>query len=84
MVPWPIALFTLFYGVLAALSGTMVWQRVIRAQHGSVIGPLLWLVVSAAAMYGLVWLRPWGRRVAIVGLGGMTLVTLAMAGMVVA
>lgn len=64
MIPWPIALLTLFYGAVAFYSAASLWKVVLGLSHQSVFWLSLWLVLSAAATTGLVWLKPWGRRFA--------------------
>ena len=83
MIPWPIALLALFYGVIATISAATVWKIVAGTVDRTLIWPLVWLVVSAGAMFGLPLLRPWGRTCAIVGLVLMAVVTLAYAGLLV-
>jgi len=84
MVPWPIALLTLFYGVIATLSAAMVW----RTAHGEVsvqfAWAALWLICSGGAMCGLPLLRPWGRALAVWTSALLIVATLAMAGVLVA
>lgn len=83
MVPWPIALLTLFYGLIAALSAAMVWQVVAGMSARSLSWPLVWLVASAGAMVGLPLLKPWARHLAI-GTSLLLLgLTLAVAGALV-
>ena len=65
MVPWPIALLTLFYGMVAACSAAAAWQIVTGAAHRLLLPQLVWLAFSAGAMGGLPLLKPWGRRLAI-------------------
>ncbi|MDP3723442.1 MAG: hypothetical protein Q8R91_08105 [Candidatus Omnitrophota bacterium] len=80
MVPWPIALLTLFYGLIAALSAVMVWKVVAGMSERPLGWPLAWLVMSAGAMVGLPLLKPWARHLAI-GTSLLLLgLTLAVAG----
>lgn len=83
MVPWPIALLTLFYGIVAALSASTIWQIATGAVMRPLLWPILWLAVSAGVMCGLPLLRPWGRSLAIIASWLMVAVTLAIAGLVV-
>jgi len=83
MVPWPIALLTLFYGVIATLSAATIWQIATGAVARPLLWPVLWLTVSAGVMYGLPLLKPWGRSLAILASWLMVAVTLAIAGLVV-
>ena len=80
MVPWPIALLSLFYGVNAAIAAAAVFNRLAGSSHQPFVGPLVWLGLSAAAMCGLPLLRPWGRSCALWASGLMGLMTLAVAG----
>ncbi len=83
MVPWPIALLALFYGVIATISAATVWKIVAGTVDRTLVWPLAWLAVSAGAMFGLPLLRPWGRTLAIVGSVLMAVVSLAYAGLLV-
>jgi hypothetical protein len=83
MVPWPIALLSLFYGVIAAASAATAWKAVQGLSRQPVIWPLLWCAVAAGAMCGLALLRPWGRTLAVVGFTALCVVTLAVAGVLV-
>jgi hypothetical protein len=65
MVPWPIALLTLFYGVLATISAAALWKSIAGQSVQHWIVPLFWLLMSGAAMCGLPLLKPWARRVAV-------------------
>ena len=76
MVPWPIALLTLFYGMLAAVSGVGVWKIVTGVVHRSLVWPVAWLGLSVAVMCGLPLLKPWARRLAVAGSAGLGVVTL--------
>ena len=79
MVPWPIALLTLGYGVVAAVSSATVWKAVIGPHQPWPLWPSVWLAISAGAMIGLALLKPWGRMLAIVTSIALTLTTLAIA-----
>ena len=79
MIPWPIALLTLFYGLLAALCGATLWKIAIGAGERSALWPLAWLVLSAAVMCGLPLLKSWARRLAVASSAGLGLVTLGFA-----
>ena len=79
MVPWPIALLTLFYGVIATLSAATLWQIATGVITRPILWPALWLALSAGVMLGLPLLKPWGRGLAIAASVLMTLTTLAIA-----
>ena len=79
MVPWPIALLALFYGLLAAVSGAGVWRIVTGEVSRPLAWPAAWLALSAGAMCGLPLLKPWARQLAIAGSAGLGLVTLGFA-----
>ena len=79
MVPWPIALLTLFYGLLAAVTGTTVWKIVTGTLERPIVWPAAWLALSVAVMCGLPLFKPWARRLAVVGSAGLGLVTLGVA-----
>jgi len=83
MVPWPIALLAMLYAVIATASAAAFWRIVSGTSHQSVVWPLGWLALSAAAMVGLALLRPWARRLAIVGLALITMTMLALAALLV-
>ena len=81
MVPWPIALLTLFYGFLSAISAAAVWKIAHGTLSRPIIWPALWLAVSATLMFGLPLLKPWARTLAIAGSWALALMTLAYAGL---
>ena len=83
MVPWPIALLSLWYGVVAALSAAALWKVSSGMVQQPLIWPLSWLIVSTGAMVGLALLRSWGRVLAILGAWMLVLVTLAMSGLLI-
>ncbi len=84
MVPWPIALLTLLYGVIAAVSAATVWQVVGGFTSRPLTWPLLWLAASGSAMCGLPLLKPWARVIAIWASVGLMLATLSVAALLVA
>ena len=84
MVPWPIALLTLFYGAVTAASGAAIWNIALRRSDQLLVWPVGWLVLSAAIMCGLPLFRPWARGLAITGSILLMVVTLAIAGLFVA
>ena len=84
MVPWPIAVLTLFYGVIATLAAARVWKIVQGASRQSLPCAVGWLALSVVLMGGLPLLRPWARRLAIFGSVVWTVLTLAVAGVLVA
>jgi hypothetical protein len=83
MIPWPIAMLTLFYGVLAALSAASTWTIVTGASQRPLLVHLGWLALSGATTLGLPLLRPWGRRLAVWTSGALMAVLLAIAGLLV-
>ncbi len=83
MIPWPIALLTLFYGAVAAASAAMTWKIASGAVEQPVIWALAWLALSAGAMLGLPLLKAWGRRLAVFGSWLMTALALSLAALLV-
>ena len=83
MVPWPIALLTLFFGVIAAASGAMVWKVLTGASERSFTWSVAWLVLSMAIACGLPLLKPWARTLAVVGTWLLALMTLAISALLV-
>lgn len=83
MVPWPIALLTLCYGVIAAASAAAVWKAAVGASAQPLVWPLLWLALSGSVMCGLPLLRAWARTLAITASTAMMGMTLAVAGLFV-
>ena len=83
MVPWPIGILTLFYGVIAAASAATAWKVVIGASQQPLSWPLLWLALSGGIVYGLPLLRAWARTLAIAGSALLMLSSLAVAGRII-
>ena len=83
MVPWPIALLAMLYAVIATASAAGLWKIATGASHQSLVWPLGWLTLSVAAMVGLALLKPWGRRLAVVGLALITMSMLALAALLI-
>ena len=84
MVPWPIALLTLFYGIVAAVSAATLWRILIGVTERPMAWPLVWLALSAGAMCGLPLLQAWGRRCAVWTSWLLTASTLAGSALLVA
>ena len=83
MIPWPIALLSLFYGTIATVSASAAWKVVSGMSDRPILWPLAWLALAFGTMCGLALLKPWGRGLAVVGSIVMALVTLALAGLFV-
>ena len=83
MIPWPIALLTLLFGVMATLSMASIIKIITGFIARPLIWPVVWFGMSAVAMAGLPFLKPWSRIVAVVGLVAMTVVTLSVAGLLI-
>ena len=83
MVPWPIALLSVCYGLVAAVSATLVWKVATGAAHQPLVWPVAWLALSGGIMCGLPLLKPWARRLAIVGSVWLMVVTLSVAGLLI-
>ncbi len=84
MIPWTVALLALFYAAVTAASGANLWRALSGDSARSPLLAACWLGVSAAAMCGLVLLKPWGRRLAVWGFAALTMVTIAGAGVLAA
>ena len=80
----PIALLTLFYGCLAAMSAATVWRVMGGASHQSLLWAAGWLALSAGATYGLPLLKPWGRRLALITSAALLAATLAVSAALIA
>lgn len=65
MIPWPIGLLAIFYAVIATVASSMAWKIMIGSSERPFFWPALWMVLSAGATYGLVMLKPWGRKLAV-------------------
>ena len=79
MIPWPIALLSLFYGMLMAVSATSVWQVLTGVVHKPLTFQVVWLILSGAAMLGLPLRQVWGRWFAILSAWLVTVSILAIA-----
>ena len=67
MIPWPIALLTLFYAVIATASAAKVWKILAGVSEQAILWPLSWFVLFSIIMCGLPLLKPWARRLAVFG-----------------
>jgi len=65
MIPWPIALVVLLYGLIAASSAARMWQGIASRSVSSSAWSLAWCLMAGAVVVGLAWLRPWARRLAV-------------------
>ena len=83
MVPWPMALLTLFYGVIATTSAADAWRVMQGTSAHALAWPLAWLVLSGGAMCGLPLLKRWGRALAVSTSLLLTLATLAAAALLI-
>ena len=83
MIPWPVALLSLFYALVATASASAAWKVISGMSDRPILWPLAWLALAFSTMCGLGLLKPWGRGLAVVGSIVMALVTLALAGLLV-
>lgn len=81
LVPRPVAFLVVFYGCVAAMSAATIWKILSGVVQRPLIWPVVWCAGSAAAVYGLALLRPWGRTLAMAGFAVMTIMTLTVAGL---
>lgn len=81
MVPWPVALLSLFYGILATLSAASVWRALIGDSQRSLVWPIVWFAVSASVMCGLPLLKSWARQLAVFSSACLALLMLSAAGL---
>lgn len=79
MVPWPIALLSLFYGVVAAISASNVWKIVTGVSDHALLWPLLWMGLCGGAMVGLPLGKAWGRMLALAAAWWLTISSVATA-----
>lgn len=84
MIPWPIALLSLGFGLLTAVSGAAVCRVFLGAVSRPLLWPAAWFALSAASMCGLALLKSWARTLAIAGLAWIALVELSWAVLFVA
>jgi hypothetical protein len=84
MIPWPIALLSLFYAAIATLAGATTYQILTGAAQRQLLWQVLWLICAAGAALGLALLKPWGRTLAIWTSLALMAVLLAVAGLLAA
>ena len=65
MIPWPVALLTLFYGIIATSSASTLWKILTEVTQQSLAWQVLWPGLSGGAMCGLALMKSWGRALAI-------------------
>ena len=80
----PIAILTIFYGLLATLSAAAVWRVASGTSRQSLVWALGWLALSAGAMCGLPLLKPWGRTLALITSAALMAATLAVSAALIA
>ena len=83
MIPWPVALLSLFYALVATVSASAAWKVISGMSDRPILWPLAWFALAFSAMCGLALLRPWGRTLAVLGSVVMAMITLAFAGLLV-
>lgn len=84
MIPWPIALLALFYGVVATLAAATAWKIILGVSAASWTWAVVWVVLSGGAVYGLIFLKPWGRKLAIWTSTLLIVTTLAVSALLIA
>ena len=84
MIPWPIALLALFYGVVATSAAATACKIVFGLLEQSLLWAVVWFGFSAGAVLGLVFLKPWGRKLAIWTSLLLIVTTLAVAALLIA
>lgn len=84
MIPWPIALLILFYGGVAFYSAASLWSRFLGSGGQSPVVLVLWMALSAVAATGLIWLKPWGRRFAMITSWLFIVTTLSLSALFIA
>ena len=82
MIPWPIALLTVFDGILATIAGSGLW-RALTGIGSQAEWTVAWFAVTAATTCGLPLLKDWARKLAIGIAVWIGLVTLAYAALLV-
>ena len=65
MVPWPIALLSIGYTMLATSSAAAVWRHLGQGGAWSLLWAGGWCAVSVVLVAGLATLKPWARRLAV-------------------
>ena len=83
MIPWSIALLALLYGVMAALAAKASWIIMIGLSSRPLLPQLSWLALSVGATCGLLFLKSWGRMLAIWTSVLMMIVLLAISALLV-
>lgn len=84
MIPWPIALIAAFYGVVFAWSSAALWRAGAAPASASIGWAGWWSAGSFVLMVGLVFLKPWARRLAVWSSGLLLLSSLGAALLAVA
>ena len=84
MIPLPIALLSVFFGLLAATSAMSVWSVMNGAVHKPLVSQVAWLLLSAGAMIGLPLRKTWGLWCAIACAWLVVLSVLAIAAWLIA
>lgn len=65
MIPWPIAILALLYGVVASCAALTSWKIAMGLLSRPLLIQLAWLALSTGATIGLLFLKPWGRLLAL-------------------
>jgi len=64
MIPWPIALLSIGYTIVATSAAATIWRH-LPGQGGAVWLGAFWCAVSVILVAGLATLKPWARRLAL-------------------
>ena len=79
MIPWPIALLSVFYALIATSAAAQCYKIALGALDKPLAPQVAWLLVAGGAMIGLPMRRVWGRWCAIACAWWMTFTVLAIA-----
>ena len=79
MVPWPIALLSLFYALIATAAAAQGYKILAGVIQKPLWAQVAWLVLAGGAMLGLPLRQEWGRWCAIACSWLVTLTVLAIA-----
>lgn len=65
MIPWPIALLCGFYTAVATFAAAAAWKGLHHDGPAAISLSAAWVAISAVVVFGLAYMKPWSRKLAV-------------------